>query len=196
MQKRGTAVKKVIVEAAAQSFRNEGYRATSVDSIARKAGVSKATVYSHFTNKDGLFRATVQEIIGPILELLPAARPVADVREELVRFAENFSAALMTPEKAEWDRMIISTAKKFPELAESYFKSGPARGMNHLARFLEAQNQEGKLEIKDPEFSAELLCGMLFGTRILRNLICPDRKPFDRHKIEMIIDAFVKVHTP
>ena len=44
MQKRGHAVKVVILEAASRAFRDRGFRAASVDSIAKKAGVSKASI--------------------------------------------------------------------------------------------------------------------------------------------------------
>lgn len=196
MQKRGDAVKKAMLSAASQSFHEEGYRSASVDSIAQRAGVSKATVYSHFKSKEGLFRAVVEELVSPILEHLPPPRPVDDVREELIRFAETLSKFLLSPEKVEWDRMMVATAKRFPQLANNYFEAGPAQGMRRLAAFLSAQDEAGSLVVSDPEFSTELLCGMLFGTRILRNLVCNQQSTLDRPRIEKVIDAFLKVHAP
>ena len=194
MQKRGEAVKKAIVDAAARAFREKGYRSASVDFIATGAGVSKATVYAHFRNKEELFKATVLDFVTPLLQLLPPARPVEDVREELIRVAGAFSLALLSSEKVEWDRMMVSTAKQFPNLAATYFEAGPQRAMTGIAKFLQIQHENGKLHVPDPEFSAEMFCGMLFGTRILRNLISPQQTSLDLDKVHRSVDAFLKVH--
>lgn len=195
MQKRGEAVKKVIVEAASQLFREDGFRAASVDTIARRAGVSKATVYSHFKNKEGLFKATVTDFVTPILARLPEPKPVEDVRTELIKFAEAISQVLMTPEKVEWDRMMVGTAKKFPELARDYFEAGPQQAFGRVAEFLKAQEKAGTLTVPDPDFSAEMLCGMLFGSRLMRNLIAAQPSPPDRIRLHKTVDAFLKVHS-
>ncbi len=196
MQKRGHAVKVVILEAASRAFRDRGFRAASVDSIAKKAGVSKATVYAHFGNKEGLFKATVCAFIEPILETMPSVAPVADVRAELIRFALTLQSVLMTPEKVEWDRMMVATAKQFPNLAQDYFRSGPQRALSQLAAFLKSQEKSGTLEVPNPDDSAEMLCGMLFGLEILKNLILNQPTITERSKVERTIDAFLKVHTP
>src|SRR6185312_14690775 len=49
----------LILEAARALFLEVGYGATSVDAIARAAGVSKATLYGHFPSKEALFEAVV-----------------------------------------------------------------------------------------------------------------------------------------
>ena len=195
MQKRGQAVKEAMIEVASRAFREKGYRAASVDWIAREAGVSKATVYAHFSNKEGLFKATVREFVGPILKLVPKAEPVQDVRAELLAFGEKIHKVLLAPEKAEWDRMMVAISKQFPSLAQDYFNAGPARALSQLADFLRVQSESGRLKVTDPEFSADMLCGMLFGTKILRNLILNGCKPFNREQLEKTVDAFLKVHS-
>ena len=195
MQKRSEAVKEVIIDASSRSFREVGYMSASVDSIAKLAGVSKATLYSHFSNKEGLFRATVEAFVAPILEVVPSAKPSADVRDELTKFAQRISNMLLTPEKLEWDRMMVATAKTFPNLARDYFKAGPERALRQLGEFLQVQSEAGTLHVEDARFSAEMFCGMLFGTRILRNLIFAQAAPLEPSHISRSIDAFLKVHT-
>ncbi|HEY9832621.1 MAG TPA: helix-turn-helix domain-containing protein, partial [Stenomitos sp.] len=51
-----------ILDGAMQEFLANGYAATSMDKVAAAAGVSKATVYSHFQDKQGLFTALVQRL--------------------------------------------------------------------------------------------------------------------------------------
>ena len=58
------AKRQAIVEAAARSFFDIGYAATSIEQVAADAGVSKVTIYNHFTDKRGLFAASPSEV-GP-----------------------------------------------------------------------------------------------------------------------------------
>ncbi len=48
--------KKLIVEAAAKSFSEFGYKATTMDHVARSAGVGKGTIYTFFKNKEELLQ--------------------------------------------------------------------------------------------------------------------------------------------
>ena len=54
--------RQTILQAALEEFLSHGYAATSMDRIAIRAGVSKATVYNHFQDKQDLLRALVQEL--------------------------------------------------------------------------------------------------------------------------------------
>ena len=58
-----------IVAAAARLFYNEGIRAASVDAIAEKAGVTKKTLYYHFSSKDELIAAYLESRDQPTLDL-------------------------------------------------------------------------------------------------------------------------------
>src|SRR5574341_357855 len=49
-----------VLMAAARSFLKHGLEGTSMDAIAREAGVSKLTVYSHFRNKEALFKEVIR----------------------------------------------------------------------------------------------------------------------------------------
>ncbi|MEX1362407.1 MAG: helix-turn-helix domain-containing protein [Nannocystaceae bacterium] len=92
-----------ILRAAAELFARQGYRKTSVDEVARVAGVAKGTVYSYFTNKVDLLIAAAamekRESIGAMAQVLDPSRPAA---ERLRRYLELL---LVLP-----SRMPISTA--------------------------------------------------------------------------------------
>jgi AcrR family transcriptional regulator len=57
-----------IVEAALDLFVEKGFAATKMDEIAKRAGVTKGTVYLYFPSKEDLFRAVVEEMMGPNIE--------------------------------------------------------------------------------------------------------------------------------
>ena len=52
----------LILQGAMQEFLARGYSAASMDRVAAAAGVSKATVYSHFGDKETLFKELVAQM--------------------------------------------------------------------------------------------------------------------------------------
>ena len=97
--KSGESTRDRIVSAAARLFYAEGIRATSVDAVAHKAGITKKTFYYHFASKDNLLAACLQAQDQPVLDLY--ARWFTDTEGEIAekiegifsRFAEVASAA-------------------------------------------------------------------------------------------------------
>ncbi len=118
----------VILDSAMQEFLTHGYAATSMDRVAAVAGVSKATVYSHFQDKEGLFTALIQQMV------LQKSRLLFDPKE-----FEAFSAdpravlkRLLTRmlDKAECDqqmlgliRLTIGESGRFPALAQAFVRN-------------------------------------------------------------------------
>lgn len=70
--------RKQIVEAAAQSFALFGYKATTMDQVAKIAKVGKGTIYTFFTNKEELFDEILQQLIHEMKEI--ADREIAEDR--------------------------------------------------------------------------------------------------------------------
>ncbi len=62
-----------ILAAATRTFLAGGFGAVSMDTIAREAGVSKATVYAHFAGKEDLFGAMVGRVCERHFETFGAA---------------------------------------------------------------------------------------------------------------------------
>ncbi|MGX1194928.1 TetR/AcrR family transcriptional regulator [Metabacillus sp. SLBN-84] len=80
--------KQLILEAATRSFTHYGYKATTMDSVAKLANVGKGTIYTFFKNKEELF----DEIVSSLLtEMRIAAEEAMD---EDLPFFENVHRAL------------------------------------------------------------------------------------------------------
>lgn len=78
-----------VLEAAAKSFALFGYKATTMDQVAKIANVGKGTIYTFFANKEELFNAVV-------LKMVTEMRAKADaVAVEGASFEENAHARLM-----------------------------------------------------------------------------------------------------
>jgi AcrR family transcriptional regulator len=69
MAAKGDSTREQIVIAATRLFYGEGIRAVSMDAVAEKAGVTKKTLYYHFTSKDELVAETIAARDQPTLEL-------------------------------------------------------------------------------------------------------------------------------
>src|ERR1700759_1201686 len=79
--------RQLVLEAATSLFMAQGYGAVSMDAIARAAGVSKGTLYAHFSSKDRLSAPIIGEACVDSISaeaLLPA--DAVDVRAALTAF--------------------------------------------------------------------------------------------------------------
>jgi AcrR family transcriptional regulator len=85
-----------LMRAAALEFAQRGYAGTGSDAISRRAGMSKATFYEHFANKEecilALFDLTVRTVQGAMAEA--AARAPSDARERMKAGTRAFLTAL------------------------------------------------------------------------------------------------------
>ncbi|MGG3943180.1 TetR/AcrR family transcriptional regulator [Peribacillus psychrosaccharolyticus] len=80
--------KKLIVDAAAKSFALFGYKATTMDQVAKIANVGKGTIYTFYTNKEELFKEIVSVIIREMKQ--EAIKAIDDDQP----FVENLHQAL------------------------------------------------------------------------------------------------------
>jgi len=67
------ATRRSLIAAARDLFGEQGYASTSVDEIARRAGVTKGALYHHFRDKDDLFRAVVEDVKRDVTDVVGAA---------------------------------------------------------------------------------------------------------------------------
>lgn len=80
--------RQLILDAAAKSFALFGYKATTMDQVAKIANVGKGTIYTFFTNKEELFHEIMKRLI---IEMKQVAERVVDPNR---RFFDNLNAAL------------------------------------------------------------------------------------------------------
>src|SRR5438132_12992319 len=97
-----------ILAAAERAFLASGFGAVTMDAIAREAGVSKATVYAHFTGKEELFGAIVARLserrFGGFS--VDALDPV-DIEASLTAIARRFLDLVLSPEGIALNRFIL-----------------------------------------------------------------------------------------
>lgn len=182
-----------ILEAALETFCEKGYGA-SVDDIARRAGVVKQTLYSHYGSKESLFREALTGLCHALLVDLETRS--GSVRDDLLRFARSFHDQAMSEQGLALHRMLVAESPRFPELARAVFETWQLAGAE-LARLLREAMVRGELREDDPEFAADMLISLLTGTeRDMRLLGMPVECALESGRMNRIVDGFLRAYAP
>ena len=174
---RGRARRKALLDAAAALFMEKGFEKTTLTDIISRAGGSRATLYEHFGDKEGLFRAMMEENSARIQEGLAAiqADEQAPPEDGLTRFALHLVGALLDDRTIAIVRVLVSEGGRIPDIAEAFFRIGPETAQRRLADYLERQTAAGALRVAEPEAAARGFIGMITGNILLRRLILPEQ---------------------
>src|SRR5437588_9022083 len=145
-----------ILNVATALFLGHGFGATSIEAVARRAGISKRTFYHRFRGKEMLFEAVVRRLIDRWTPLFDAALLDAPSLAEALRgAAEHMLNVALTPEALALHRMVIAEAPRFPGLARVLHELGSAAGVGRIAHHLEGRIAKGELRPIDARFAAE-----------------------------------------
>ncbi len=117
-----------IVEAARTSFLEHGYAATSMSAVADSLSCSKATMWSHFSSKEELFAAVIDDLVdlfaAEIDDVLTQTRfSLPAMRKACLRFLD----CLLTEHSIRLFRLVLSEGERFPEINEMFYSRGPAK---------------------------------------------------------------------
>lgn len=151
--------------AAKELFVEKGFEGTSMDAIAAAAGVSKLTVYSHFGDKDTLFREAVRERCKEVLpETLYHATPGEDISEALLAIAMRHAVLVVSEESVGVWRLISNDCRQGrPRMGQLLWEEGPARTQSLLERFLRTKVDAGALDIPDAAVAASQFLALIKG---------------------------------
>ncbi|MEP0886027.1 TetR/AcrR family transcriptional regulator [Trichocoleus sp. ST-U3] len=184
---------KAILDGAMQEFLAHGYAATSMDKVAAAAGVSKATVYSHFQDKEGLFTALIQQLAQKksVFNLQNIQSLEGEPSIVLRRFATGMLENVMTdPQILTLIRLIIGESGRFPELAQSFVRNIEKPTIEALSQYLASHP---KLRLPDPEVASRTFIGALVHYIILQEMLHgEDILPLERNRL---IDSLVDLIT-
>src|SRR5829696_4623111 len=130
-ERRSTRKRRAILDAATTVFLRNGYLGTSMDEIAALAGVSKQTIYKHFTDKEQLFSAiilgTIDRVGEPFYARIDTLQDTDDLDKDLGALARRLITIVMQPQVLALRRLVIGEAERFPQLGRAYYERGPGR---------------------------------------------------------------------
>jgi TetR/AcrR family transcriptional repressor of mexJK operon len=183
-----------LVQAAAKVFVEEGYRA-SVERVAASAGVARQTLYNHFPCKADLFGEVVMQVTTSLLIALDDDGQ--SLRERLLRFGALYRKELLSAKGLGFFRTLAAEAARFPELAASFYRSGPAQTAARLSVVLQQAMDQGEIRSGSPEFAANMLVSMLVGADRSHYLFSGDPPPPpDPEHVARIIDCYLRAFAP
>jgi AcrR family transcriptional regulator len=136
-----------IIEAAFETFIEQGYAATRLDDVAKRAGVAKGTIYLHFRDKQALFEELVRSAIVPLASRLTAPPPAtASIRAVLENFAGNFVREVTSTRRGAIVRLVIAEGPRFPAIADFYYREVVSRGMAGMRALIELGIARGEIK--------------------------------------------------
>ena len=152
----------IILEAARKEFSSSGYAVTSMDAVARRAGVSTKTLYRLIPNKAALFEAMITERIDRFASVVRLrACDGRDIEAALRDALMVCGELILDPEVISLQRVILGESDKFPEIAETFYHKAIMRTQSTLASWLQAQHKRGLITVDDTDAAAGMLLGML-----------------------------------
>jgi AcrR family transcriptional regulator len=154
--------RQIIYEAARHAFADGGYAATSMEAVARRAGVSTRTLYRLIPNKASLFDGMVTDRLDRTLASVDLnAIDHAEIEEALYAALMACAELTLDEEVIALQRMVLQEAGKFSDIAGMFYKNGIQRIAAALADWLRVQQKRGLIDLDDIDEAAGMLLGMV-----------------------------------
>src|SRR5947199_7075542 len=169
-QRRKAARPAEIVTAALEVFVERGFAAARLEEVARKAGVTKGTVYLYFESKEALFKAVVRETIVPVIaqgEALGQSFP-GTARELVERLVREYWRLVGETDLAGIPKLMMAEAATFPQLTRFYYEEVVARGHRLMAGVIERGIKSGEFRKVDVATAAKLAMSPLMHATVAR----------------------------
>jgi TetR/AcrR family transcriptional regulator len=148
-----------IIAAALEVFGEHGLAAARLDDIAKRAGLSKGTIYLYFPNKEELFREMVRATV--VVQIETAERVLGattrSATDTLSAFMKGYWTFIRSPQFAPIFRLIIGEIQNFPDLARFYAEEVVARGHRVISAAIKRGIESGEFRPIDPGVAVRML---------------------------------------
>jgi AcrR family transcriptional regulator len=183
-----------IIEAALETFLELGYEGASMNLVAERAGVIKQTIYSHFQDKQSLFRVVIASLTVDYVqnalqkpELIDKPLPAV-----LRKIAETILARHQDARHIRFVRTMIGEAERFPELAK-LFTDATVRPV--LSLIVERIKNQTIYKFDDPEAFARVFIGTVVNHCMQQHILHgKELLPFDAARLVDELVAIVELH--
>lgn len=198
-ERRKQAKKDVILKAAYRVFLEKGFPGATTDMIQGRAGVSKSTLYSHFSSKEELFEAVChlssEDFVRRIREVTEDV--AEDPSKYLSRFGVKFLNILFSEDGKAYYRLMIDNGLTFPHLGKYFYGAGVKAATDMIECYLADAHSQGKIAVEWPALSSEHFMGMLRGDLHLRVMLNIGRPPTQEQiekYVDLTVSRFLKAH--
>ncbi|GAA3778183.1 TetR/AcrR family transcriptional regulator [Plantactinospora mayteni] len=193
--------RQAIVDAAFAVFARAGYAQAGVDVIAAEAGVAKATVYSHFGDKENLLREAIaasadQALARNLATIETLTDHSDDIRASLERVGIRLLECYCDDRSWALRRLLSAEINQFPDLLDIIHTRAAERVTEALADRLARLTVAGHLHTPAPRLAAEQFFALLTGpmdTRArlgTRHVPNSERRAVARAAVHTFLQAF------
>lgn len=186
------ALGQTIVDAARELFVELGFQATTLDQVARRAKISKLSIYRHFANKEALFGAAIAA--GCQLLFAPQAlHEGADgsVEDQLMAVGSLLLRTLLRPDVRSVEAMVMADMTNQTSLSKLHFEAGPAHVIGQIEALLRQLHAKALLNVPDPHRSARLFAALFKGSDLVMIARFDQARAEDDKEIESYCRAAV-----
>ncbi|MEI6556876.1 MAG: TetR/AcrR family transcriptional regulator [Rhodospirillaceae bacterium] len=185
-----------LLEVAVDLFIEHGFAATSIETIARTAGVAKRTLYIRYPDKAALFAAAVRRLVEDWRSSVATLdMPDADIAITLRALGHSLLAGA-TPRTVALIRILFAEGHRFPELSLKTHEDCLKCVWEEIARILRRAIERGRLRIEDPIFAAIQFHRLITGEPFDRLLVGhphaftpEDREVWVRQSVDMFLNG-------
>lgn len=200
-EERVSPKRRQVLAAAREVFMESGFERASCDVIAGRAGVSKATIYSHFQDKHALFIASFSEEADALrVEFLAClSEPGAELHADLCAIGEKLMTISLAPAFVSLYRQTYAEGARFPAIGQLLYERGAVVVQTMLGTYLEKYAARGELVIDDPRAAAVQFIGLVQEDLIMRahlGILAFPATAQVRAAVERGVTSFIRAHCP
>lgn len=184
-----------ILRHAVESFCQHGYDGTSMDALARQAGVSKRTLYTRFPTKGDLFMASVAFIVDSGVWPVVPEEPGVPVRESLTRCLCGMLDAALDPFVLTLERILLADIGGQLSDSSQRLLEAFERGVDLIQAILERGIETGEIEVCDTRWLAGALLELAVSSprhRIMLGQLQQPTAAVKRQEVERCVAALVR----
>jgi len=176
-----------VLAAALELFSERGIDATSMDAIAEKSGVSKATIYKHWADKAALcldVLARLHEVdTKPVLDS-------GDIRADLEAVLSYRPSAKVSEQQNRMMPHLIAYAARNRAFGDAWRARVMEPLIRQITHLIKRGTKQGVFSSVDPVVGAALLIGPM----MFRKIFPPAGKGLPENWEKLVVDAFWKAH--
>jgi AcrR family transcriptional regulator len=177
-----------VIDAAMEIIARRGIDATSMDAIAEASGVSKATIYRHWPDKDTLCLEVLVHLYG---DLGPPTASSGDVRADIIAALDNRPVPRHSELQIRIMPHLVAYAARNPVFARAWRERVFEPPRAQLSRLLERAVSEGHVS---PGLDTNLAMALLLGPMMYGHMMSRIRSEPPPRLAERVVDAFWKAH--
>jgi AcrR family transcriptional regulator len=172
--------KRAVLNAASSVFLAHGFSAATTDMIQREAGVSKATMYACFANKEAIFTAVVERECAAMAETFRSIRTMpGNIARMLTELGRSYLGFILSPTMLALYRLVVAEAPRIPDLGRRFYLAGPEIGTSIVTERLSEAARAGEIDVQAVglEAAAVLFLGMARAEAQMECVTHPEARP-------------------